>query len=224
MALIGTAWTMAMGETLQRHFTIIRLDRSWEVKSASLEQCEIYEKYKRHFNAIDMHNSKRQGPSSFEDPWKTQKWWLREFQMLARMSKINTLLMWRRFKQRQKMPDDTLIGRRLAYDMMYHHVRSVEREESLAFSRSRRLGILGGLEHFPILNPSGTRNIVKRLHCRYCDKKSANSCACSPFVGDGMNPRVAMAIFSDHQGDRCMLRHIAEKIPPRKRTKPMKQE
>ena len=79
MALIGTDGTTAMGEPLQRHFAIIWSQGSWEVKSTSLEQWEIHEKYRRHFNAIDKHNSKRQGPSSFEDNWKTHKWWLREF-------------------------------------------------------------------------------------------------------------------------------------------------
>jgi len=163
----------------------------------------------RHFNSIDKHKSKRQGPSSFEDTWKTHKWWLREFQMLAGMSEINALLMWRRFKQGQEMCDATLFRRRLAYDMMHHPVRLAEREESLALSRSRRLGILGGPKHFLVLKPSGTRKRVKRLHCRYCDKKSAFSCACSPFIGEGMNPRAAMAICSGRQGGRCMLRHRA---------------
>ena len=67
MALIGTAGTTTMGEILQRHYTIIRSDGIWEVRSTSLAQWEIHEKYMRHFNAIDKHYSKRQGPSSFED-------------------------------------------------------------------------------------------------------------------------------------------------------------
>jgi hypothetical protein len=67
MALIGTVGTITMGDTMQRNFTAIRLDGTWEVRSASLAQSEIHEKYRRHFNAIDKHNSKRQGPSSFDD-------------------------------------------------------------------------------------------------------------------------------------------------------------
>ena len=188
-----------------------------------MAQWEIHEKYRQHFNAIDKHNSKRQGPLSFEDIWKTHKWWLREFQMLAGMSEVNALLLWRRFKPGEEMRDASLFRRRLAYSLLNHSVRLVEREESLALSRSRRHGIVGGPEHFVVLNPLGTRNRNKRLHCRFCDKKSAYSCACSPFVA-GMNPRDAMAICSDRQGGRCMLRHREGEIPPRKRQKAARKE
>ncbi len=77
---------------------------------------------------------------------------------------------------------------------------------------------------FLVLNPLGTRNRIKRLHCRYCDMKSAYSCACSPFVSEGMNPRDAMAIWRDRQEGRCMLRHIAREASPRKRMKASRKE
>jgi hypothetical protein len=111
----------------------------------------------------------------------------------------------------------------LAYNLLNHSVRLVERKESLALSRSRRHGIVGGPEHFVVLNPLGTRNRIKRLHCRFYDKKSAYSCACSPFV-KGMNPRDEMASWSDRQGGRCMLRHSAEETSPRKRRKVARKE
>ena len=99
MALIGTTGSTRMGATLQRHFTVIMSDGTWDVKLASLEQWGIHATYRRHFIAIDKHNSKRQGPTSFEDTRKTyNKWWLREFQMLVGMSKMNAWLLWKRFK------------------------------------------------------------------------------------------------------------------------------
>ena len=143
--------------------------------------------------------------------------------MLAGMSEVNALLLWRRFKPGEEMRDASLFRRRLAYSLLNRPVRLVEREESLALSRSRRHGIVGGPEHFVVLNPLGTRNRIKRLHCRFCDKKSAYSCGCSPFVA-GMNPRDAMAICSDRQGGRCMLRHRAGETPPRKRQKAARKE
>jgi hypothetical protein len=219
MALIGTAGTTRMGTTLQRHFTVIRSDGSWDVRSASLEQWDIHATYRRYFNAIDKHNSKRQGPASFEDTWKTHKWWLREFQMLVGMSEVNAYLLWKRFKPGQNDCDASLFRRRLAFQLLHHPVRLIEREESLAMTRSRRLGIAGAPEHYLVQNPKGGKNRLKRLHCRYCDKKSAYSCACSPWVGGDMNPRDAMVVCSDRQGGRCMLRHRAGEKPVQKRSK-----
>ena len=184
-----------------------------------MPQWDIHDKYREHFNAIDKHNSKRQGPTSFEDTWKTHKWWLREFQMLAGMSEINALLLWRRFKPREEVCDGILFRRKMAYQLLHHPVRMAEKEESLALSRSRRLGIPGAPEHYLVKNPSGGRNRLKRLHCRYCDRKSAYSCACSPWAGGDTNPRDAMVICSDRQSGRCMLRHRAGEAPPRKRVK-----
>ncbi len=66
MALIGTTGTTRMGMTLQMHLIIIRLDGTWDVQLASLEQWDIHATYRRYFNAFDKHNSKGQGPSSFE--------------------------------------------------------------------------------------------------------------------------------------------------------------
>ena len=104
-----------MGETIERYFTVIRADVSWDVRSAILEQWDIHDKYRRYFNAIDKHNSKRQGPASFEDLWKTHKWWLREFQMLTGMSEINALLLWRKFKPGEQENDASLFRRKLAF-------------------------------------------------------------------------------------------------------------
>ena len=61
MTLIGTAGTTGMGEELVRHFTSIRSDGTFHVRSATLAQWDIHATYRKHFNAIDKHNSKCQG-------------------------------------------------------------------------------------------------------------------------------------------------------------------
>jgi hypothetical protein len=209
MTLIGTAGITSMGETLLRHFTIIRSDGSSDVRSISLPQWDIHGKNRRFFNAIDKHNSKRQGPISFEDTWKSHKWWMREFQMLAGMSEINALLMWRRFKPGLEGCEASIFRRRLAFQMMHHPIRLAEREESLALSHSRRLGIPGAPEHYLVQNPIGEKKRMRRLHCRYCEKKFAYSCACASWTGGDMNPKDAMVVCSDRQGGPFMLRHRA---------------
>ncbi len=88
-----------------------------------MEPWEINEKYKRYFSSIDTHNSKRQGLTSFEDTWKTYKWWLREFQMLTGRSEINGLFLWRKFKPREESCDGSIYRRKLTWQLLHHHVQ-----------------------------------------------------------------------------------------------------
>ena len=67
MALLGSGGTSIAGETLHRYFTTIRADGSYNVRSATLEQMHIHELYKKYFNALDRHNTIRQGGHCFED-------------------------------------------------------------------------------------------------------------------------------------------------------------
>ena len=67
MSLIGTAGTTNMGNTLTRHFTVRCSNGDWQTKTAHLDQCHIHDLYRFNFNAIDKHNAKRQGGTSFED-------------------------------------------------------------------------------------------------------------------------------------------------------------
>ena len=135
--------------------------------------------------------------------------------MLVGISEVNALLMWRRFKPGEEECYGSLFRRKLAFQMLHHPIRVAEREESLALSRSRRLGIPGAREHYLVQNPIGEKNRMKRLHC---DKKSAYSYACAPWV-EGGNPKDAMVVCSDRQRGRCMLRHRAGEKPPQKRVK-----
>ena len=139
--------------------------------------------------------------------------------MLAGMSEVNALLMWRRFKPGQEGCEASLFRRRLTFQLLHHFIRLAEREEGLALSRSRRLGIPGAPEHYLVQNPIGYKNKMRRLHCMYCDKKSAYSCACAPWTGGDMKARDAMVVCSDRHGGRCMLRHRAREKPPHKRVR-----
>ncbi len=86
-------------------------------------------------------------------------------------------------------------------------------------ARSRMLGIAGAPGHYLVQKPKGGQNRLKRLHGRYCNRKSAYSCACSPWIGGDVNPRDAMAVCNGRQGGRCMLRHKAGENPVQKRSK-----
>ena len=133
------------------------------------------------------------------------------------MSEVNALLLWRKLNGGEEGCEASLFRRRLAFQLLHHPIRLSEREESLALSRSRRLGIPGAPEHYLVQNPIGEKNRMKRLHCRYCDKKFAYSCACARWTGGDMNPKDAMVVCIDRQGGCCMLRHKAGEKPPQKR-------
>jgi hypothetical protein len=74
MCLLGNGITTAIGETLTRNYSILRADGTSSVQQRTLEQWDIHATYRGNFNHVDMHNSKRQGPFSFEDTWKTHMW------------------------------------------------------------------------------------------------------------------------------------------------------
>jgi hypothetical protein len=56
-----------MGKAMQRAYIVLKADRTFEVMEFVLEQWAIHSIYRRNFYATDMHNSKRQGPTCFED-------------------------------------------------------------------------------------------------------------------------------------------------------------
>ena len=59
----------------------------------------IHQLYRACCNAVDKHNSKRQERASFQDTWKTHKWWLRDFQMLFGISEVNAYLLYTKFRK-----------------------------------------------------------------------------------------------------------------------------
>jgi hypothetical protein len=78
--------------------------------------------------------------------------------MLAGMSEINALLMWRRFKPGEEMCDGIFFRRKMSYHVLHHHERMAEKEGILIISRYRRLGIPCDPEPYMVKNPFGGRN------------------------------------------------------------------
>ena len=186
MTLLGNAGTSNMGEAMQRAYSVLKADGTFEVMKFVLEQWAIHSVYRRNFNAIDMHNSKRQGPTCFEDTWKTHRWWIREIQMLIGMSEINAFLLWKRFKPGQHQCSPDFFRKMLVHEMMYHPIRMREIGERHALRSHRPVD-----SHHLLLNPVGEtlRGRCKRRRCRYCSKRRStiahvalgwrDSCACS---------------------------------------------
>ena len=119
MCLLGTAGTSTMGEPMVRKYSTQRADGTIGCIERTLEQWNIHALYRHFFNVIDMHNAKRQGGTSFEDAWKTHRWWLRDFQILFGMSEVNAYLLWRKFKPHEGSCDPDFFRRRLAMQMFY---------------------------------------------------------------------------------------------------------
>jgi len=75
---------------------------------------------------VDKHNSKRQGGASFEDTWKTHKWWLRDFQMLFGISEVNAYLLFTKFKAANMSMEH--FRRVLVHQILHHPLVMMERE------------------------------------------------------------------------------------------------
>jgi hypothetical protein len=73
MTLLGTEGTTCMGADMLRARGYLREDDTYVVRTIGLRQWNIRQKYRSMFNAIDMHNAKRQGNRSFEDTWRTRR-------------------------------------------------------------------------------------------------------------------------------------------------------
>ena len=204
MALIGTAGTTCMGQELVRHFTVIRSDGTFQVRSASLAQWDIHATYRSKFNAIDKHNSKRQGGGSFEDTWKTHKWWIRDFQMLFGISEVNAFLLWRKFRPGGQQHSMDFFRRRLAHQLMHNHIRRAELGEGMS------LRDLGCRQHVVQLNGALTKDgKTYRGTCAYCKKRTVWSCSCAPcLVGMSKHDRAqCMYLCSFTQNPDCFYLH-----------------
>jgi hypothetical protein len=179
MTLLETAGMSNMGEAMQRAESVLKADGTFEMMKFVLQHRAIHTIYRRNFNAIDMHNSTRQGPTCFEDTWKTHRWWIREFQMLICMSQINTLLLWKRFKHGHHQCSPDLFRRMMVHEMMHHPIRMREIGERYALQSHRPAG-----SHHLLLNPVGEtlRGRCKRRKYMYCSKNTQHHCAGGPWV------------------------------------------
>ena len=217
MTLIATAGTTTMGEPMVRHYPIMRADGSTEVREYIFEHWHIHALYRNNFNALDMHNAKRQGGTSFEDTWKTHRWWLRDFQMLFGMSEVNAYLAWKRFKPDMGSCSPNMFRRRLAHQMLHHPITMLERGERASLRAKVTI-----LEHYLVETPmmsSGQRRRERRA-CRFCGKKTQWTCVCSPWADDieeeGMGD--VMFICSPTQNPNCFGMHGRGEEPTNKRS------
>ena len=205
-----------MGPVLVRHFTTIKADGTYHVRSATLKQWDIHATYRQHFNAIDKHNSRRQGAVSFEDAWKTHRWWVREFQMVMGISEVNSWLLWRRFRPGASEAHFDLFRRRLTHQLMNHPRLMLERGEGM------NLRGVSGLDHVVMENPKVTKGRgakaqlrSMRGRCRFCGSLTMWSCSCSPLVLGMSKEEVAAVMFvcSPRQNPLCHAHHRAGREP-----------
>ena len=208
MALLGTAGTTTMGEAMVRRYTTTRADGLQGFIDRTLEQWHIHAVYRKNFNVIDMHNAKRQGGTSFEDTWKTKRWWLRDFQVLFAMSEVNAFLLWRKFRPGQESCDPSIFRRRLAFQMLHHPVLMRERGEAITLR-----GMLShAAMHFLVENPRsdvGQCRAMRRTCC-FCYSKTQWSCNCAPWVSGMPGDVLKGVVFvcSQAQNPECFLSHL----------------
>jgi hypothetical protein len=207
MCLLGTAGTTAMGDTLTRNYSTLRADGTSSVQQRTLEQWDIHATSRGSFNPIDMHNNKRHGPISFEDTWKTHRWWVLEFQMLMGMAEVNAFLLWGKFKPGHGDCTPEMFRRRLAYQMLYHPV--LMREIGERATLSQNLSASQTLQRNPTKD-SNSLSRSMRLACKFCGQKTMWSCSFVPWM-DGMEKRMkrgCMFIYSPAQNPDCFASHV----------------
>ena len=178
MALLGSGGTSIAGETLHRYFTTIRADGSYNVRSATLEQMHIHELYRKYFNALDRHNSIRQGGHCFEDSWKTHSWFVREFQMLWGVSEVNAWILFKKFKPGMEDLSFSDYRRTLCASLLKHPLWRQEQERQLRARLGSLHNIVPGDDH-PFV-PIGTRESGRAIQrtCFMCGKKTGYMCIC----------------------------------------------
>ena len=116
MSLISTAATNLEGPARERTVRSVHSSGEYSINKFTLEQDEQHSIYRAGFNALDKHNAKRQGGTSFETTWKTWKWWVRDYQFFFGVSEVNAFLLWRVHKN----PKCTMVEfrRRLTFQML----------------------------------------------------------------------------------------------------------
>jgi hypothetical protein len=215
MSLIGTAGSTSTGKTLTRNFTVRKATGEYFVRQAILEQWHIHEIYRACFNAIDKHNSKRQGTRSFEDTWKTFTWWVRDFQVLFGMSEVNAYLLWRMFKPGQADCSMSTYRMILCHQMMNNPWLRREQEEAAA-------------AHGAASSAAGQHTMRKAPHgiagrCRFCPKKTTQFCTCASMPGKsatgkrGRTELKTMWLCSTATGRDCVCKHLAGESAPMRR-------
>jgi hypothetical protein len=199
MSLIGTAGTTNMGIELVRNFTVKRSNGDWCVRTATLAQWHIHQLYRGSFNAVDVHNSKRQGGMSFEDTWKTHAWWVRDYQVLFGISEVNAFLLWRRFKPGMAAASLRQFRMALCHQLLHNSWLAAERGASQ-----------GAVAHGASTTSTGhhlVANTTKR-RCRACGMNTKWKCVCCEDEDASGN----MFLCSPSTQRRCLLDHVEGKV------------
>jgi hypothetical protein len=213
MCLLGTAGTSCDGATLHRKFTTIRADGSYATREATLEQDNIHEVYRKYFNALDKHNSIRQGGACFESTWKTHRWWVREFQMLWGISEVNAWLLYKIYKPGMDKLSFSDFRRELCLQIFRHP--KILRDREL---RARALADdedieLHGLEN---LGRNEGGHLVQRT-CAFCPKKTSFYCPCTQ--GDS---EPGIYLCNPASGRDCFKRHCVGEAPENRKSKALR--
>ncbi|KAK3277456.1 hypothetical protein CYMTET_14539 [Cymbomonas tetramitiformis] len=223
MTLISTGGTTTMGAPRERRFKVIRSSGDFMVRNATFEQWDVHSTYRANFNTIDKHNAKRQGGTSFEDTWKTHRWWVRDFQVLDGMSEVNAFLLWNYFRPECDHVSLQTFRRQLGWQLLHNKYIQAERATACV----PRNGALGNrsflLEHTLkkiVPNDDRLKNAQKQQKCRYCCALTLWNCTCASVcvetlrAGKGRLKRNAcMFVCSTTQSD-CFARHLAGEEPP----------
>jgi hypothetical protein len=210
MSLIGTAGSTSMGRTLTRRFTVRKATGEYFVREANLEQWQIHEVYRACFNAIDKHNSKRQGATSFEDTWKTFSWWVRDYQVLFGMSEVNAYLLWKMYKPGRAECSMSMYRMVLCQQMISNPWLRREMEEATATQ---------------VASKHSMRKASHQLagRCRFCPMKTTQYCTCGvkPVKSTtGKRGRAELQIMwlcSTSTLRDCVCKHLTGEAAPMRR-------
>ena len=200
MCLLGTAGTSCDGATLHRKFTTIRADGSYATREATLEQDNIHEVYRKYFNALDKHNSIRQGGACFETTWKTHRWRVREFQMLWGISEVNAWILYKTFKPGMNNVSFSNFRRELYLQIMRHPKILKDRElRRRARDDAEDIGC-HGLETF------GRKENGKlwQKTCAFCPMKTSFYCPCTS---------AGITLCNHASGRDCFKKHCLGEAP-----------
>ena len=217
MALLGSAGTSLPGRTLHRHFTTIRADGTYNVRDATLEQMHIHELYRKFFNALDKHNSIRQGGHCFEDSWKTQSWYVRDFQMLWGISEVNAWLIYRRFKNSQADTSFAAFRRALCWQLLNHPCWLAERQRARALRGFGSRNVVEGDPHplVPIGRSDSGYAIQKT--CVFCGHITTWNCMCK------VDEKTGHGVYICHSSKRdCASQHRAGHVPENRKANAQK--
>ena len=214
MALLGSAGCTSEGRPKIRRFTTIRVDGTYFVREAVLNQMHIHDLYRSGFNTLDKHNAIRQGENSVEGAWHTHRWWVREFQGLWGMSEVNAWLAYRRFVPGQANTSYAIFRRKLCFELL-HHPKHME--DVMMRTRSQCASAIAG--HKIIRLGCGESGSQKLRRCSFCPKRTSyySYCSCTEVTAS-----TGIFVCSTHMNASCIEKHLSGLKPFNRRSSAQK--